>query len=278
MTAEPRKEDLASPVGVAVTNLDPQSAKARKIRTTSRTTASRPLPNQPPIRQRPEQACLSGVKIGPSTSAQSNIMTASIGPEWSRAVLLRTVRGTRSRHLAQCSLAPGTRSRHHSPVASLVGSTKRLTTSSRVSARIKDAEPGLAELINRMGSVSQSNFGPRTGLLGEALLSEPQSFTRIALQTKERAEELVQRIHEAGSGSFQELRNVVKMLDRLSDLLCKVIDLAEFIRTAHPEPAWTHAADDAHQFLCNFMNVLNTDTRLYQVRLLPGQELSSVLC
>ena len=59
---------------------------------------------------------------------------------------------------------------------------------------------------------------------------------------------------------------VVKNLDRLSDLLCGVIDLAETVRNSHPDRAWVEAANTAYETLCEFMNVLNTHVGLYEVR------------
>lgn len=40
-------------------------------------------------------------------------------------------------------------------------------------------------------------------------------------------------------------RKVVEIVDDLSNSLCKVADLAEFVRLAHPDPAFSHAAEDA---------------------------------
>ncbi|KAI9305607.1 hypothetical protein BJ944DRAFT_264935 [Cunninghamella echinulata] len=61
------------------------------------------------------------------------------------------------------------------------------------------------------------------------------------------------------------MQRVVKNLDRLSDTLCIVIDLAEFLRNAHPNPTLLNAANNAYTDLCTYMNTLNTDTRLYKV-------------
>jgi intermediate peptidase len=80
-----------------------------------------------------------------------------------------------------------------------------------------------------------------------------------------RAQLLTDRILRARE-SRSELLAVVKNLDRLSDLLCGVIDLAELVQNAHPEQPWIEAANFAHEKLCNFMNVLNTHTGLYAVR------------
>ena len=64
-----------------------------------------------------------------------------------------------------------------------------------------------------------------------------------------------------------ELFKVVKNLDRLSDMLCSVIDLAELIRNAHPDQEWVDSAEQVYEQLCEFMNVLNTHVGLYEVRL-----------
>jgi intermediate peptidase len=60
---------------------------------------------------------------------------------------------------------------------------------------------------------------------------------------------------------------VVKNLDRLSDLLCGVIDLCELVRNVHPDEAWVSESDSTYERLCSFMNELNTDTGLYKVSL-----------
>ena len=55
---------------------------------------------------------------------------------------------------------------------------------------------------------------------------------------------------------------MAKDLDRVSDLLCRVIDLSDFIRATHPDPKWARAATDAYGLVFEYMNVYNTETRL----------------
>ncbi len=103
-----------------------------------------------------------------------------------------------------------------------------------------------------------------TGLFGHAQLSHPNAFITLADATLIRAQLLTNRILNARS-SRDELLKVVKNLDRLSDMLCSVIDLAELIRNAHPDKNWIAAANHAYEKLCEFMNVLNTHVGLYEV-------------
>ncbi|KAJ3559957.1 hypothetical protein NM688_g22 [Phlebia brevispora] len=103
-----------------------------------------------------------------------------------------------------------------------------------------------------------------TGLFGHSLLTTPASFINLADSTLLRAQLLTRRITNA-RGSREELFKVVKNLDRLSDMLCGVIDLAELIRNAHPDPSWVQSAEHVYERMCEFMNVLNTHVELYEV-------------
>ena len=103
-----------------------------------------------------------------------------------------------------------------------------------------------------------------TGLFGQSTLVSPSSFQNLALATLIRAQLLTERIVRARQ-SRDELFKVVKNLDRLSDMLCSVIDLAELVRNAHPDPEWVKSANEAYEQLCEYMNVLNTNVGLYEV-------------
>ncbi|CAK5280288.1 unnamed protein product [Mycena citricolor] len=115
---------------------------------------------------------------------------------------------------------------------------------------------------SKFGSIAGS-LSP-TGLFGHKSLTRPEALIELTDATLIRAQILTDRIVDAHR-SRAELMLVVKNLDRLSDLLCGVIDLAELVQNAHPEQVWVEAANFAHEKLCNFMNVLNTNTGLYEV-------------
>ncbi|CAD6896797.1 unnamed protein product [Tilletia controversa] len=94
-------------------------------------------------------------------------------------------------------------------------------------------------------------------------LSAPDEFLTVARRTHLRAQLLVHRIVTAPENGTEEMSKVVRNLDRLSNLLCSVIDCAELVRNTHPDPAWVRAANDAYEYLCGYMNVLNTHQGLY---------------
>src|SRR6266511_116068 len=86
-----------------------------------------------------------------------------------------------------------------------------------------------------------------TGLFRNPELATPQGFHIEAEKALRRVKLLVNRITNANTE--EELRKVVKNLDRLSNALCSVIDMAEFIRTSHPDPKFAQAANWAYEHL-----------------------------
>jgi intermediate peptidase len=107
--------------------------------------------------------------------------------------------------------------------------------------------------------------GTPTGIFGYATLTSPRGLEAIAGATLHRAQLLTERILRAKQ-SRDEMFKVVKNLDRLSDMICSVVDLAEFIRNAHPDRGWVESANNLYESLSEFMNILNTHIGLYDVR------------
>lgn len=113
---------------------------------------------------------------------------------------------------------------------------------------------------------ANSAHSPAVGLLGNPNFANVEGFEYAAKQAIQRSQIIVERIWRAPENGPEEMRRVVKNLDRLSDTLCSVIDMAEFIRNAHPGPEVMEAANKAYMDLCYYMNILNTDTRMHKVR------------
>lgn len=105
-----------------------------------------------------------------------------------------------------------------------------------------------------------------TGLFNNSDLGATRGFQRAADKALRRARLIVERICRAPQNGDAEMRKVVKNLDRLSDTLCSVIDMAEFIRNAHPDQDVMEESNRAFEELCSYMNSLNTDKRMHEVR------------
>ncbi|KAK6538981.1 Mitochondrial intermediate peptidase [Orbilia ellipsospora] len=102
---------------------------------------------------------------------------------------------------------------------------------------------------------------PETGLFQNRFLNHPNGFAQFANICLQRAQKVVERVSAATKPAEQY--KVIRDLDLLSDLLCRVLDLADFVRNTHPEPAFVQAADLAFTNVYEYMNVLNTTTELY---------------
>ncbi|EPQ60415.1 mitochondrial intermediate peptidase [Gloeophyllum trabeum ATCC 11539] len=141
-------------------------------------------------------------------------------------------------------------------------STRRRASTATIPASADDRS--LIPLFDQPEAGTSRASTNSTGLFGHSFLTSPAAFTALANSTLRRAHLLTERILQARR-SREELSKVVKNLDRLSDLLCGVIDLAELVRNAHPSAQWVKTADEVYETLCEFMNVLNTHVGLYEV-------------
>ncbi|KAG0297173.1 Mitochondrial intermediate peptidase [Dissophora globulifera] len=116
--------------------------------------------------------------------------------------------------------------------------------------------------------VSRSRFGSAAapeGLFLYPNLKTPDTFLESVNAAIARGHLLVERIANAPGQGSHEMRKVIKLFDRLSDVLCKVIDAAEVVRCLHPDPKWRQSAETVYEELFSWMNTLNTDPRLYGV-------------
>ena len=94
------------------------------------------------------------------------------------------------------------------------------------------------------------------GLFQNRYLLEPAGFLRFAQDSKEQCQRLADRILQASS--LEDLKAIPRQLDLLSDSLCRVLDLADFVRSTHPDKQFQQEAVQAYVYLWEYMNVLNT--------------------
>ncbi|KAI0013381.1 mitochondrial intermediate peptidase-like protein [Xylariaceae sp. FL0662B] len=98
------------------------------------------------------------------------------------------------------------------------------------------------------------------GLFRNKYLTSPQGFLAFAEVTVRRAQKLVDKVLSAST--LEDYKALVRDLDRLSDLLCRVLDVSDFVRVTHPDEKIQAAASQAWAFVYQYMNQLNTTTGL----------------
>ena len=138
-----------------------------------------------------------------------------------------------------------------------VSSSDQKRVDDDVLRRIFDSPPFWREFSQR-----KLDFPKRSGLVQNQYLTTPDGFREYANVTLQKCQELVSKVLAAST--LEEYRSMARDLDRLSDLLCRVIDLADFIRMIHPDPRVQAAATQAYAVMFEYMNVLNTTTGLHE--------------
>ncbi|TLD04565.1 hypothetical protein E2P81_ATG10553, partial [Venturia nashicola] len=106
------------------------------------------------------------------------------------------------------------------------------------------------------GKAQQYYGGKNAGLFQNRYLTRPEGFQEFADVTLQKCRKLVAAV--LGYSTQEEYKRVARDLDRLSDLLCRVIDLSDFVRSVHPDRRVQMAATQAYSLMFEYMNVLNT--------------------
>ncbi|KOS19340.1 Mitochondrial intermediate peptidase [Escovopsis weberi] len=130
------------------------------------------------------------------------------------------------------------------------------------SASTRHDDAVLRELFDAPSGRSFARFSLERsqGLFKNRYLTSPDGFLVFARKNLDKATRIVQRVLAAST--TREYQGLVKDLDRLSDLLCRVLDMSDFVRMTHPDARFQQAAADAWSMVYEYMNQLNTMTGL----------------
>lgn len=146
---------------------------------------------------------------------------------------------------------------------------RRLAGSSR--RYISTETPPLVKLFDSQKwfsnfNKSQDSFFSRlnVGLFRNNMLTSPKGLKDFSLLSLKQAQDLVSTMLIEAKNSRQGKLYYIRKLDQLSDILCRVIDVAEFIRVAHPSRKWVEAAQNTHEMMFEYMNQLNTNVEMYK--------------
>jgi Zn-dependent oligopeptidases len=121
--------------------------------------------------------------------------------------------------------------------------------------KVFDSRPFWKDFSQRGAGLSK-----RTGLVQNQYLTSPEGFREFAHASLQKCQRIVAKVLAAST--LEEYRSMARDLDRLSDLLCRVIDLSDFMRSIHPDRQVQEAATQAYALMFEYMNVLNTTTGL----------------
>lgn len=97
-----------------------------------------------------------------------------------------------------------------------------------------------------------------TGLFGIPELKTEDGFDTLKNHALAEVNVLIEE-----ATSKDRKRKMVEIFDELSNTLCKVADMAEFIRVAHPDQRYVRAAEDACITISGVVEKLNTHRELY---------------
>ncbi|CAG58417.1 uncharacterized protein GVI51_D02035 [Nakaseomyces glabratus] len=109
-------------------------------------------------------------------------------------------------------------------------------------------------------SENTTQYTKETGLFKNPYLTSTDGLRQFSHDSLHKAHKLAEILRN--SVSKEEKVHYIMNLDQLSDTLCRVIDLCEFLRSAHPDQSYVEAAQMCHEEMFEFMNVLNTDVVL----------------
>ncbi|CAG0883672.1 unnamed protein product [Cyprideis torosa] len=101
------------------------------------------------------------------------------------------------------------------------------------------------------------------GLFGIPPLRIPEGFHLMREYAVHCCDDLIQETLGTAAQPSSKKRMQVQIFDELSDTLCQVADLAEFIRLAHPSQRYKQAAENACLDIGGLVERLNTNRPLY---------------
>ncbi|CCE78414.1 Piso0_001037 [Millerozyma farinosa CBS 7064] len=115
-------------------------------------------------------------------------------------------------------------------------------------------------VFNNKGSKGDKGFG----LFKNEMVDSPNGLLNFSKDSLSKAKMVVKEMNSAFEEGPSGKLTYIRRLDQLSDILCRTIDLAEFIRVTHPNQKWVDAAQQTHEIMFEYMNQLNTNVELYR--------------
>lgn len=122
---------------------------------------------------------------------------------------------------------------------------------------------GIRRMFDEIETNEFRDSSSATGLFGNKWLTSARGLRKFTTASLVEAQALTQSIID--SPTNQNLALAIRNFDVLSDILCKVIDMVAFVRISHPSGDFANAAQEAHEKMYDYMNVLNTSVELHDI-------------
>ncbi|XP_071483988.1 mitochondrial intermediate peptidase-like [Diadema antillarum] len=117
----------------------------------------------------------------------------------------------------------------------------------------------LGSAFNTKASRKLETSGKNVGLFGMPELTRPEGFFEAQEKSLAEVNDLLQQVIHS-----QPCPEIVVIFDKLSDALCRVADLSDFVRIAHPDENFRKAAESACMAVSATVEVLNTNVELHR--------------
>lgn len=108
----------------------------------------------------------------------------------------------------------------------------------------------------------KSNFNNKDGLFGLPELKNYNGLFLLRQKAEQKVNELIKEAFD-DVGRLKTKRKLVEIFDDISNELCCVADLAEFVRTSHPDSNFRDAANQTFSAISQIVESLNTNYELY---------------
>lgn len=140
-----------------------------------------------------------------------------------------------------------------------------ISNESRQSAAAVAAAQHLTGAFNRkprsskIGNLVIKAKPTAAGLFARDDLTSPDGFERMRAHASQRVDLLAKEVLDPA-----RRRLLVSVFDEMSDTICQLADLAEFVRIMHPNADYQAAADAASRRMHQLVEELNTNVDLYR--------------
>jgi intermediate peptidase len=125
-------------------------------------------------------------------------------------------------------------------------------------ARKQKAKMRTLRRTNPIASVVKRGMG----LFGIRGLNAPHDFPRLATECLSKAHE---EINWLLASNHRNPHATITALDRISKLICAIIDPAELCRSVHSNDNFKAASEEAFHLISDFINKLNGDQRVFSI-------------